>query len=242
MYRALISRFTGCSPAAATPHTLYGVEIEATRPKLYVPLVRCHDVRNKMSVVIEGVTYTVQRLAKSGAPGIDDGLFENLMADSIRQKIVDAVIARMLTINGTGNYVTNVAHVEDSRIHWDENELPAISVFDGDSLAAGKSSPNPERSFIGCRTCQGLCRKQRKRRQECPQADQGHPDRHPPGRSLDGLGHKARDAVRRGQRRPHAKPETALKWRPARSNSRSSSSVKNSTQRRNKLWQTKSKW
>jgi hypothetical protein len=78
------------------------------------------------------------------------------------EKIVDAVIARMLTINGTGNYVTNVAHVEDSRIHWDENELPAISVFDGDSLAAGKSSVNPKSDHSpDVDTCQGLCRKQR---------------------------------------------------------------------------------
>jgi hypothetical protein len=62
------------------------------------------------------------------------------MADSKRQKIVDAVVMRMKLINGSGSYETNLAsRVEDSRTNWDENELPAISVFDGDSVV-----PDPE--------------------------------------------------------------------------------------------------
>lgn len=58
------------------------------------------------------------------------------MADSKRQKIVEAVVTRMKLINGAGSYVTNVNNrVEDSRTLWDENELPAISVFDGEMTA-----------------------------------------------------------------------------------------------------------
>jgi hypothetical protein len=64
------------------------------------------------------------------------------MADSVRQKIVDAVVARMQLIDGTGDYVTNVQNVEDSRLQWQEEDLPAISVFDGDALAT-PTSPNP---------------------------------------------------------------------------------------------------
>lgn len=56
--------------------------------------------------------------------------------DSKRQKIVDAVIARMKLINGAGSYSTNVgSRVEDSRMDWAEAEMPAISVFDGDAMA-----------------------------------------------------------------------------------------------------------
>lgn len=56
------------------------------------------------------------------------------MADSKRQKIVEAVIERMKLINGTGDYETDLAdRVEDSRTNWQEEELPAISVFDGDA-------------------------------------------------------------------------------------------------------------
>jgi hypothetical protein len=58
------------------------------------------------------------------------------MADSKRQKIVDAVIARMQLINGTGSYTTNVGgRVEDSRTNWQQADMPAISVFDGDAIA-----------------------------------------------------------------------------------------------------------
>ena len=53
---------------------------------------------------------------------------------SIRQNIVTAAVTRMKLINGTGGYTSNVNnHVEDSRTNWDESELPAISIFDGDA-------------------------------------------------------------------------------------------------------------
>ncbi len=55
------------------------------------------------------------------------------MADSIEQKIIDAVKARMQLIVGTGSYLTSIGtHVEDSRPNWDEvDDLPAISIFEG---------------------------------------------------------------------------------------------------------------
>ena len=62
------------------------------------------------------------------------------MADSGRQRIVDAIVARMALINGTGSYETNIGgRSKDSRTNWHAgdgetaSELPAISVFDGDS-------------------------------------------------------------------------------------------------------------
>src|SRR5438445_9799180 len=54
------------------------------------------------------------------------------MADSIEQKLMDAIKARMQLINGTGLYLTSIGtRVEDSRPNWDESELPAISIFEG---------------------------------------------------------------------------------------------------------------
>lgn len=54
------------------------------------------------------------------------------MADSKEQIIIDALIARMQTILTTNGYATNAgATVEDSRPNWDENELPAMSIFQG---------------------------------------------------------------------------------------------------------------
>jgi hypothetical protein len=67
------------------------------------------------------------------------------MADSKRQRIVDAVVTRMKLINGSGSYTTNVANrVEDSRTSWQQNELPAISVFDGDAIANPTSTAEPK--------------------------------------------------------------------------------------------------
>jgi hypothetical protein len=58
------------------------------------------------------------------------------MADTKRQRIMDAVVDRMKLINGTGSYETNVnSRVKDSETNWDEEDYPAISVFDGDALA-----------------------------------------------------------------------------------------------------------
>lgn len=57
------------------------------------------------------------------------------MADSKREKIVQAIVTRLKLINGTGSYTTNVgSRVEDNRTNWQQNELPAISVFDGDAI------------------------------------------------------------------------------------------------------------
>ncbi len=54
------------------------------------------------------------------------------MADSIEQRIIDLVVARMQTIDGTGDMLTDVGtRSEDSRATWQQDELPAISVFEG---------------------------------------------------------------------------------------------------------------
>lgn len=54
------------------------------------------------------------------------------MADSIEQRIIDLVVARMLTIDGTGDMLTDVGtRSEDSKSTWQQDELPAISVFEG---------------------------------------------------------------------------------------------------------------
>lgn len=68
---------------------------------------------------------------------------------SIRQKIVDAVVARMQTIQVTNGFETNLGlQVEDSRDSWDaETELleassyGALSVFD---LATTEAAASPE--------------------------------------------------------------------------------------------------
>jgi len=54
------------------------------------------------------------------------------MADSIEQKIITAIVARLALIDGTSDYLTEIGErVEDSRTNWDQNEMPAISVFEG---------------------------------------------------------------------------------------------------------------
>jgi len=60
------------------------------------------------------------------------------MADSIEQKLVAHAVTSLQAIDGTGDYLTTLAlnadgdgNVEDSRPNWDQNELPAISVFTG---------------------------------------------------------------------------------------------------------------
>lgn len=53
------------------------------------------------------------------------------MADSLRQKIIDAIIVRMSSILTTNGYVTNIgANVYDWRTQFHEDELPAVSVCD----------------------------------------------------------------------------------------------------------------
>jgi hypothetical protein len=64
------------------------------------------------------------------------------MADSKRQKIVDAVVARMKTILVTNGFATDIGTtVEDSQTNWDENQLPAISVFDPAANAEAPANP-----------------------------------------------------------------------------------------------------
>lgn len=54
------------------------------------------------------------------------------MADSIEQRLIAAIVTRMRTILTTGGFETNIgASVEDSRPNWQEEEGPAISVFEG---------------------------------------------------------------------------------------------------------------
>ena len=60
------------------------------------------------------------------------------MADSLRQRIVSAIVTRMALIDGTGDYETDIGErVKDSETNWaqDQDHLPAISVFDGDAAA-----------------------------------------------------------------------------------------------------------
>lgn len=53
------------------------------------------------------------------------------MADSKRQKIVDAVVARMRTILIANSYSTNIGqNVFDWRVNFQDDELPAVSVCD----------------------------------------------------------------------------------------------------------------
>lgn len=53
------------------------------------------------------------------------------MADSKRQKLVDAIVARMQTILTINGYATNIGQtVADWNVHWQQAELPAISVCD----------------------------------------------------------------------------------------------------------------
>lgn len=53
------------------------------------------------------------------------------MADSKRQKIVDAIVARMETITTANGYTTNIgANVHDWRVNFQDDELPAVSVCD----------------------------------------------------------------------------------------------------------------
>lgn len=70
------------------------------------------------------------------------------MPDSKRQILVGAIVARMKLINGAGAYSTNVGgRVEDSRTNWAQDELPAISVFDGDAIA-NPTSPAEARQVV----------------------------------------------------------------------------------------------
>ena len=54
------------------------------------------------------------------------------MADSLDQRLIDKVVARMQTITVAHGYNTDIGvTVRDSEVNWDETELPAVSVFEG---------------------------------------------------------------------------------------------------------------
>lgn len=72
------------------------------------------------------------------------------MPDSLQQRIMDRCVTRMKAIDGTGSFATALGttigddgdpgpSVADSKTNWDESELPAISVFDADTIV-----PSPE--------------------------------------------------------------------------------------------------
>lgn len=57
--------------------------------------------------------------------------------------MVSAIVTRMALINGAGSYTTNVSNrVADSETAWaqDQDTLPAISVFDGESQPTPSST------------------------------------------------------------------------------------------------------
>jgi hypothetical protein len=68
------------------------------------------------------------------------------MAEPITDRIVAQAVTQMKLISGSGSYVMTLgtsinetsgateASVRDSETNWDEGELPAISVFDGDAV------------------------------------------------------------------------------------------------------------
>jgi hypothetical protein len=64
------------------------------------------------------------------------------MPDSKSQKIVTEIVNRMKLINGTGGYSTNFAdRVEDARPNWDQDELPACSVVEGQTETGDGNKP-----------------------------------------------------------------------------------------------------
>lgn len=62
------------------------------------------------------------------------------MADSKRQKIVDAIKVRMQTILTANSYSTNIGqNVTDWKVNFQDSELPAVSVCDLPANAADDS-------------------------------------------------------------------------------------------------------
>lgn len=69
--------------------------------------------------------------------------------DSIRQRIVDAIVARMQTILTANGYATNIGTtVEDWRTNWQQEELPAISVCDTTAEVQPAEGSNPRRTIF----------------------------------------------------------------------------------------------
>lgn len=91
------------------------------------------------------------------------------MADTIRQKLIDKVIARMQEIQIAAGYKTDLGNnVADWQTHWDEDELPALSVCDlnnepelGDKQARRQTNSLKVqlRIFIASNTPQATLRK-----------------------------------------------------------------------------------
>lgn len=101
------------------------------------------------------------------------------MADSIEQKIVARALVVMAAINGTGSYLTTLgttlddngastSSVADSRPNWDQNELPAISVFQGEVTVEDRDDETQKvlrnmplmfRGYIAAGTTPANCRK-----------------------------------------------------------------------------------
>lgn len=53
------------------------------------------------------------------------------MADSKHQQIIDAIIATMQGITTAAGYETNLGdNVDDWKVNWDDEEMPALSVCD----------------------------------------------------------------------------------------------------------------
>lgn len=69
------------------------------------------------------------------------------MADSKSQKIITAIVARLQTVLTANGYQTDIGtSVEDSRPNWDQDELPAISVFEGRTTS--QESPQGRRKTV----------------------------------------------------------------------------------------------
>lgn len=66
------------------------------------------------------------------------------MPDSIEQKIITAIVTRLGTISTGNGFQTNIgAKVRDWETNWQEEDLPAISVFTG--RAASDQAPTGRR-------------------------------------------------------------------------------------------------
>lgn len=69
------------------------------------------------------------------------------MADPKNQKIIAAIVARMQTILTSNGFQTDIGtRVADSQPNWQEEDLPAISVYEGRTPSAEK--PDARRTTI----------------------------------------------------------------------------------------------
>lgn len=69
------------------------------------------------------------------------------MPDSIEQKIITAIVARLQTILTTNGFQTNIgAKVRDWETNWQQEDLPAISVFTGRTVS--EDAPRERRKTV----------------------------------------------------------------------------------------------